>query len=131
VLERSRHRSTAITCNANAKVYTAGPFSPEFSLFSLGWEGSHDAGSGRPGRLAKPDCALPPTSRHGARVRRAGRAHGLRKAGAATAAENGATAHQLMSIFGWLTMAEAERYTREPERKRMAGDAMNLVVRRR
>ena len=60
-----------------------------------------------------------------------GRAHGLRKAGAATAAENGATAHQLMSIFGWLTMAEAERYTREAERKRMAGVAMNLVVRRR
>ncbi len=29
-----------------------------------------------------------------------GRAHGLRKAGAAMAAENGATTHQLMSIFG-------------------------------
>ena len=34
-------------------------------------------------------------------------AHGLRKAGAAIAAENGATAHQLMSIFGWLTLKEA------------------------
>lgn len=46
-------------------------------------------------------------------------AHGLRKAGATIAAENGATAHQLMSIFGWLTLKEAERYTREAERKRM------------
>jgi integrase len=59
-----------------------------------------------------------------------GSAHGLRKAGAATAAENGATPHQLMSIFGWLTLAEAERYTRAAERKRMAGDAMELLVRK-
>jgi hypothetical protein len=42
----------------------------------------------------------------------AGRAHGLRKAGAATAAENGATTQQLMAIFGWLTLKEAERYRR-------------------
>jgi integrase len=59
-----------------------------------------------------------------------GSAHGLRKAGAVTAAENGATTHQLMSIFGWLTLAEAERYTREAQRKRMAGDAMGLLVRK-
>jgi len=31
-------------------------------------------------------------------------AHGLRKAGAVIAAENGATPHQLMSIFGWRTL---------------------------
>lgn len=54
-------------------------------------------------------------------------AHGLRKAGATIAAENGATAHQLMSIFGWLTLKEAERYTRAAERKRLAGDAMHLL----
>jgi hypothetical protein len=36
-----------------------------------------------------------------------------------------------MSICAWLTMAEAERYTRAAKRKQMAGDAMNLVVRRR
>jgi hypothetical protein len=30
-------------------------------------------------------------------------AHGLRKAGAVIAAENGATAHQLMSVFGCTT----------------------------
>jgi integrase len=59
-----------------------------------------------------------------------GRAHGLRKAAAAVAAENGATSQQLMAIFGWLTLAEAERYTRAAERRRMAGDAMGLMVRR-
>ena len=37
-----------------------------------------------------------------------GRAHGLRKAGAATAAENGATTKQLMANFGWLSVEEAE-----------------------
>jgi integrase len=58
-----------------------------------------------------------------------GRAHGLRKAGATTAAENGATAHQLMAIFGWLTLAEAERYTKAAQRKKMAGDGMGLLVR--
>jgi integrase len=30
--------------------------------------------------------------------------HGLRKTGAAIAAENGATAHELVAIFGWLTL---------------------------
>jgi hypothetical protein len=56
-------------------------------------------------------------------------AHGLRKAGAAIAAENGATTKQLMSIFGWLTMKEAERYTQAAERKRLAGAAMKLLMR--
>jgi len=50
-----------------------------------------------------------------------GRTHGLRKAGAATAAENGATTKQLMAIFGWLSVEEAERYTQAAERKRMLG----------
>lgn len=54
-------------------------------------------------------------------------AHGLRKAGATLAAENGATELQLMSIFGWKTMQEAERYTRAARRKKMAGDAMGLL----
>ena len=58
-----------------------------------------------------------------------GRAHGLRKAAAALAAENGATSQQLMAIFGWLTLAEAERYTRAAKRRKMAGDAMGLLVR--
>jgi integrase len=55
-------------------------------------------------------------------------AHGLRKAGAVIAAENGATAHQLMSIFGWRTIKEAERYTKAAEQKRIAGEAMPLLL---
>jgi hypothetical protein len=35
-----------------------------------------------------------------------GSAHGLRKAGAAIAAENRATAPQLIAIFGWKTMKD-------------------------
>jgi len=56
-------------------------------------------------------------------------AHGLRKAGAALAAEQGATTHELMAIFGWLTMRQAETYTRSATRKRMAGEAMGKLVR--
>jgi site-specific recombinase XerD len=58
-----------------------------------------------------------------------GRAHGLRKAGATTAAENGATDKQLQAIFGWKTASEANRYTREADRGKMASDAMGLLVR--
>jgi integrase len=56
--------------------------------------------------------------------------HGLRKSAAAIAAENGASAHQLMAIFGWLTLVEAERYAAAARRKRMAGAAMHLLVRK-
>ena len=55
-------------------------------------------------------------------------AHGLRKAGAVIAAENGATPHQLMSIFGWRTLKEAERYTKAVQQKKVAAGAMNLLV---
>jgi integrase len=55
-------------------------------------------------------------------------AHGLRKAGAAIAAEHGATETQLMAIFGWKTMKEAERYTRAARQKVLAGSAMRLLV---
>lgn len=57
-------------------------------------------------------------------------AHGLRKAGAATAPENGATTQQLMAIFAWSTSKEAERYTRAAQRAKMAGDGMPLLIRR-
>jgi integrase len=56
-------------------------------------------------------------------------AHGLRKAGATLAAENGASAHELMSIFGWLTIKEAERYTKAAEQKRLAARAMSKLER--
>ena len=48
------------------------------------------------------------------------------KASAARAAENGETTHRLMAMFGWLTITEAERYTRAAERKRLAKDAPSL-----
>lgn len=55
-------------------------------------------------------------------------AHGLRKAGATIAAENGATEHQLMAIYGWDSPKQAALYTREANRRRLAGEAMHLVV---
>ncbi len=55
-------------------------------------------------------------------------AHGLRKAGAVIAAENGATERQLMAIFGWTTMKEAARYRRAARQKVLAASAMPLLV---
>lgn len=49
-----------------------------------------------------------------------GRAHGLRKAGATIAAEAGASAHELMAMFTWTRLAEAELYTEAANRKRLA-----------
>lgn len=57
-------------------------------------------------------------------------AHGLRKAGATIAAENGATAHQLMALFGWESIKQAEGYTRKADSKRLSADAVHLLVRR-
>jgi integrase len=53
--------------------------------------------------------------------------HGLRKAGAVQAAENGATASQLMAIYGWSDIKQAERYTKAADQKRLAGDSMHLI----
>lgn len=55
-------------------------------------------------------------------------AHGLRKAGAAIAAENGATERQLMAIYGWSTMKEAARYTKAARQKVLAASGMKLLV---
>jgi integrase len=57
-------------------------------------------------------------------------AHGLRKAGATAAANNGATAHQLMAIFGWDTLKEAEKYTAKADQQRLAQAAMHLLEKR-
>ena len=54
-------------------------------------------------------------------------AHGLRKAGATFAAENGATTKQLMAMYGWSSVKMAEQYTRAADQKRLAGDAMHLI----
>lgn len=56
--------------------------------------------------------------------------HGLRKAGATIAAENGATEHQLMAIFGWDSPSQAALYTRKANRTKMAAEAMHLMSRR-
>ena len=45
------------------------------------------------------------------------------KASAARPAENGATTSQLLSVFRWLTIKEAEHYSRAAERKQLAKDA--------
>jgi integrase len=54
-------------------------------------------------------------------------AHGLRKAGASRAAENGATTSALMAIFGWSDIKQAEIYTRKADQKRIAGSNMHLI----
>lgn len=54
-------------------------------------------------------------------------AHGLKKIAATLAAENGATAPQLMAMFDWSTISQAEVYTKAADRKRLAGEAMFLI----
>jgi integrase len=54
-------------------------------------------------------------------------AHGLRKAAATRAAEKGATTSELMGIFGWRNISQAEIYTRAAERARLAGRAVHLL----
>lgn len=56
-------------------------------------------------------------------------AHGLRKAGATRAAENGATVTELEAIFGWTGGGMASLYTRSADRKRAAARAMGLMDR--
>jgi integrase len=54
-------------------------------------------------------------------------AHGLKKAGATIAAENGATDRQLMAMFDWDSPRMAWLYTKAAEQKRLAGEAMFLI----
>lgn len=56
-----------------------------------------------------------------------GRAHGLRKAGATTAANNGATAFELTAMFGWSSVKMAEVYTKKADRVRLAERAANKL----
>ncbi len=55
-------------------------------------------------------------------------AHGLRKAGATIAAENGATDRQLMALYDWTSEKQANVYTAAANRKRLAGDAAKLIA---
>ena len=54
--------------------------------------------------------------------------HGLRKAGATRAAENGASERQLMALYGWTTGKMAQHYTRAADRARLARDAARLLL---
>jgi integrase len=56
--------------------------------------------------------------------------HGLRKAAATAAAENGASTSALQAMFGWMSVQQAELYTRTAERRKLAVSNMALVVRR-
>lgn len=46
-------------------------------------------------------------------------AHGVRKLAATLAANDGASAHELMAHFGWVKVEQAEVYTRMADRKRL------------
>jgi integrase len=58
-----------------------------------------------------------------------GSAHGLRKAGAARAASNGATVAQLEAIFGWHGGTMASLYTKSADRVRLAREAIGKLAR--
>jgi len=58
-----------------------------------------------------------------------GRAHGLRKAGATRAVNNGATFAQLNAIFGWTGDKMASLYTRSMDRAKLARDAIDKLRR--
>ncbi|MBX4944598.1 tyrosine-type recombinase/integrase [Rhizobium binae] len=54
--------------------------------------------------------------------------HGLRKAGATIAAENGATDEELMAIFGWTTKNQTTVYTKKARRKKIAAGAIQKLI---
>jgi hypothetical protein len=53
----------------------------------------------------------------------------LRKAAATRAADNGAIAQELMAIFGWIDIKEAEIYPRAADRNRLAAQAIEKLNR--
>lgn len=55
-------------------------------------------------------------------------AHGVRKAGATIAANNGATPHQLMAMFGWTNIKMAERYTKDADKVHLARGASERIA---
>jgi len=55
-------------------------------------------------------------------------AHGLRKAGATIAAERGATARQLMAMYGWSRIEMAELYTKEADKLALARGASERIA---
>lgn len=56
------------------------------------------------------------------------RAHGLRKLGPAMAAEAGASANELMAMWGWTTLEQAELYTRSANREKLGNAAASKLM---
>ena len=54
-------------------------------------------------------------------------AHGVRKAGATVAAENGATHELLKAIYGWTTYQQPDHYIRKARRRIVAQSARTLL----
>jgi integrase len=54
--------------------------------------------------------------------------HGLRKAGACRAADNGATEKQMMAIYGWSTSRLAAYYAQKANEKKLASSALHLLT---
>lgn len=54
-------------------------------------------------------------------------AHGIRKGAATIAANNGASVHQLMSMFGWLSETMAMLYTKTANRRKLADTGMGFI----
>ncbi len=55
-------------------------------------------------------------------------AHGVHKAGATVAAEDGATHEQLKAIYGWTTYQQPDHYIRKARRRIVAQSARTLLV---
>ena len=53
--------------------------------------------------------------------------HGLRKAMATRLANLGCSTHEIMAIGGWETLKEVERYTKQANRKRLAGQVKTRI----
>lgn len=54
-------------------------------------------------------------------------AHGIRKYAATNFANHGVTAHQLMAVFGWKRITQAEAYTKGVDRRKLAKEAGEQV----
>lgn len=54
--------------------------------------------------------------------------HGLRKAAAVLYAESGATAPELMALFGWSNMKTAQIYIAQADKRRMAANAQERLA---
>ncbi|KZL18356.1 Tyrosine recombinase XerC [Pseudovibrio sp. Ad37] len=57
-------------------------------------------------------------------------AHGIRKADAVIAAEQGATAHELLSMFGWEKLSTAEIYTKKANTKKLSQTGSSKLLKK-